>query len=115
MEKNKIRVVKKVSAQSPPASKVQQARPELKHRLTFSRLKIDSLAYALLGAGQAVAMVRDGASLPQALSQVFAQAAAPAATRGAIQDIAYRTMRGVGRAEVLLGALTSKAPEPALL
>ncbi|WP_245182142.1 16S rRNA (cytosine(967)-C(5))-methyltransferase RsmB [Glaciimonas immobilis] len=60
-------------------------------------------------------MVRDGASLPQALSQVFAQSAAPAPTRGAIQDIAYRTMRGVGQAEVLLAALTSKAPEPSLL
>ena len=60
-------------------------------------------------------MVRDGASLPQALSQVFAQSAAPAATRGAIQDIAYRTMRSVGLAEVLIAALTSKAPEPSLL
>lgn len=117
MEKSKIRVVKKASVQtaSKPASKVPQSRPDLKHRLNFSNLKNDSLAYALLGAGQAIAMVRDGASLPQALAQVFAQAAAPAATRGAIQDIAYRTMRGVGQAEVLITALTSKAPEPALL
>ncbi|MDP5009259.1 MAG: 16S rRNA (cytosine(967)-C(5))-methyltransferase RsmB [Glaciimonas sp.] len=83
--------------------------------MSFSNLKNDSLAYALLGAGQAVAMVRDGASLPQALAQVFAQAAAPAPTRGAIQDIAYRTMRGVGLAETLLPTLASKAPEPPLL
>ncbi|MGS0740985.1 16S rRNA (cytosine(967)-C(5))-methyltransferase RsmB [Glaciimonas sp. GG7] len=132
MDKNKIRVVKKASApstssaapspwqaQAKPvsasASKPAQSRPENKHKLNFSTLKNDSLAYALLGAGQAIAMVRDGASLPQALSQVFAQAGAPAATRGAIQDIAYRTMRGVGQAEVLLAALTSKAPDPALL
>ena len=101
--------------QAKPASKVPSLRPDVKNRLNFSTLKTESLAYALLGAGQAIAMVRDGASLPQALSQVFAQSAAPAATRGAIQDIAYRTMRSVGLAEVLIAALTSKAPEPSLL
>ncbi|MEJ7806675.1 MAG: 16S rRNA (cytosine(967)-C(5))-methyltransferase RsmB, partial [Telluria sp.] len=36
-------------------------------------------------------------------------------TKGAIQDIAYRTMRQLGRSEALLGLMTSKAPEPAML
>ena len=83
--------------------------------MTYSTLKKDSLAFSLLGAAQAVALVRDGAALPQALTQVFAQSAAPAPTRGAIQDIAYRTMRGVGRAETLLSNLASRPPEPTLL
>ncbi|MFC5472893.1 16S rRNA (cytosine(967)-C(5))-methyltransferase RsmB [Paraherbaspirillum soli] len=83
--------------------------------MTYSTLKKDSLAFSLLGAAQAVALVRDGAALPQALAQVFAQSAAPAPTRGAIQDIAYRTMRGVGRAETLLNSLASRPPEPTLL
>ena len=83
--------------------------------MTYSTLKKDSLAFSLLGAAQAIALVRDGAALPQALTQVFAQSAAPAPTRGAIQDIAYRTMRGIGRAETLLGNLASRPPEPTLL
>lgn len=60
-------------------------------------------------------MVRGGGALPQALAQVFAQATAPASVRGAIQDIAYRTMRSAGLAETLLATLTSKVPEPPLL
>ncbi|GAC1326444.1 MAG: 16S rRNA (cytosine(967)-C(5))-methyltransferase RsmB [Collimonas sp.] len=83
--------------------------------MTYSTLKKDSLAFSLLGAAQAIALVRDGAALPQALTQVFAQSAAPAPTRGAIQDIAYRTMRGIGRAETLLANLASRPPEPTLL
>lgn len=83
--------------------------------MTYSTLNKDSLAFSLLGAAQAVALVRDGAALPQALTQVFAQSAAPAPTRGAIQDISYRTMRGIGRAETLLTSLASRPPEPTLL
>ncbi|AIY39783.1 Ribosomal RNA small subunit methyltransferase B [Collimonas arenae] len=83
--------------------------------MTYSTLKKDSLAFSLLAAAQAVALVREGAALPQALTQVFAQSASPAPTRGAIQDIAYRTMRGIGRAETLLGSLASRPPEPTLL
>ncbi len=115
MDKTKIRVVKKAPT-SPPAKPAQASRQAaVQNKPRFSNLKNDSLAFALLGAGQAVAMVRDGASLPQALAQVFAQAGAPAPTRGAIQDIAYRTMRGAGLAETLLTTLASKAPEPPLL
>jgi hypothetical protein len=78
-------------------------------------LKHDSLAFCLLGAANAVAQVRAGTALPQALAKVFAQSDAPAQTRGAMQDIAYRTMRQLGRSETLIGLMTSKAPEPPML
>jgi 16S rRNA (cytosine967-C5)-methyltransferase len=78
-------------------------------------LKTDSLAFSLHGAAQAVALVRNGVALPQALSQIFTQTGAPPQARGAIQDISYRCMRHLGRAEALLGLLAKKPPEPALL
>jgi 16S rRNA (cytosine967-C5)-methyltransferase len=78
-------------------------------------LKPDSLALCLLGAANAVAQVRAGAALPQALTTAFGVTAASAQARGAIQDIAYRTMRRLGRSETLLGLMTSKAPEPPML
>ncbi|HTD04031.1 16S rRNA (cytosine(967)-C(5))-methyltransferase RsmB [Undibacterium sp.] len=78
-------------------------------------VKPDSLAFSLLGAAQAVAYVLEGTALPQALAKVFAQNSASPQARGAIQDISYRTMRQVGQADALLTAMTSKAPEPALL
>ncbi|GGC93831.1 16S rRNA (cytosine(967)-C(5))-methyltransferase RsmB [Undibacterium terreum] len=78
-------------------------------------VKPDSLAFSLLGAAQAVAYVLEGTALPQALAKVFAQNNASPQARGAIQDISYRTMRQVGQADALLTAMTSKAPEPALL
>jgi 16S rRNA (cytosine967-C5)-methyltransferase len=80
-----------------------------------SPLKPDSLAFALLGAAHAVALVRGGTALPQALAQIFAQANASPHARGAMQDIAYRTMRQLGRSEALLAILTKKKPEPPLL
>ena len=78
-------------------------------------LKPDSLALCLLGAANAVAQVRSGAALPQALLTAFGVTNAAPQARGAIQDIAYRTMRQLGRSEALLGLMTSKAPEPAML
>lgn len=78
-------------------------------------LKADSLALCLLGAANAVAQVRAGAALPQALLTAFGVTAAAPQARGAIQDIAYRTMRQLGRSETLLGLMTSKAPEPPML
>ena len=78
-------------------------------------LKGDSLALALLGAANAVARVRGGTALPQALSIVFSVYDVTPQARGAIQDIAYRSMRQLGRSEVLLGLMTTKAPEPAML
>ncbi|MES2318779.1 MAG: 16S rRNA (cytosine(967)-C(5))-methyltransferase RsmB [Pseudomonadota bacterium] len=78
-------------------------------------LKPDSLALCLLGAANAVSQVRSGAALPQALLTAFGVTNAAPQARGAIQDIAYRTMRQLGRSEALLGLMTSKAPEPAML
>jgi 16S rRNA (cytosine967-C5)-methyltransferase len=75
----------------------------------------DGLALALLGASAALARVRAGSALPQALAAVFrAYDPAPQA-RGAIQDIAYRALRQLGRGEVLLALMTSRAPEPPML
>lgn len=79
------------------------------------RLKPDSLAFSLLGAARAVTQVRAGTALPQALAAVFTQSGAPPQARGAIQDIAYRSMRRLGRAEALLARLAAKPPAPPLL
>jgi 16S rRNA (cytosine967-C5)-methyltransferase len=78
-------------------------------------LKPDSLALCLLGAANAVSQVRAGVALPQALTTAFGVTAASPQARGAIQDIAYRTMRQLGRAQTLLALMTSKAPEPPML
>jgi 16S rRNA (cytosine967-C5)-methyltransferase len=78
-------------------------------------LKADSLAFALLGAASSMARVRAGVALPQALGEVFAAYEATPQARGAIQDIAYRAMRQLGRSETLLGLMTSKAPESPML
>lgn len=83
--------------------------------MTATPLKNDSLAYSLLGAARAVALVRSGTALPQALTRVGNAIQASPQTRGAIQDIAYRTMRLRGRADALVQAMTSKPPQPALL
>jgi 16S rRNA (cytosine967-C5)-methyltransferase len=78
------------------------------------RFKTDSLAFQLYGAAQAVASVQKGTALPAALTQVFSNTQAAAPARGAIQDIAYRTMRQLGRVSALLSLLVKKRPEPAL-
>jgi 16S rRNA (cytosine967-C5)-methyltransferase len=75
----------------------------------------DSLGFALIGAASAVARVREGTALPQALSNVFAAFDPLPQARGAIQDIAYRAMRQLGRTDALIALLVSKAPEPAML
>lgn len=75
-------------------------------------LKTDSLAFSLLGAARAVARVKTGTALPQALSSLFMQNGAPLQARGAIQDIAYRTMRQLGRTDALIGLMASKPPSP---
>lgn len=82
--------------------------------MTSISLKPDSLGFSLAGAARAVTRVRAGSALPQALAAVFAQTGASAAARGAMQDIAYRTMRQLGLAETLLGLLTERAPAPPL-
>jgi 16S rRNA (cytosine967-C5)-methyltransferase len=76
-------------------------------------LKPDSLAYALLGAANAVSQVRAGTALPQALHKVHV-GVAPIA-RGAIQDLSYRALRQLGRTQVLIGMMTSRVPDPPML
>jgi 16S rRNA (cytosine967-C5)-methyltransferase len=78
-------------------------------------IKPDSLAYSLVGAAQAVAYVLEGLALPQALTRVFTQSEVAPQARGAMQDIAYRSMRQVGRSDALIKLMTSKLPEPPIL
>jgi 16S rRNA (cytosine967-C5)-methyltransferase len=77
-----------------------------------SSLKTESLAFALLGAAHALALVKSGMALPQALALTFRQTEAPAQARGAIQDIAYRSLRQLGRTEALLERLGPRPVTP---
>ncbi len=72
----------------------------------------DSLGFALDQAAQAVGAVRAGAALPAALSNAFASLPHELASvaRGAVQDIAYRTMRRLGTVDWLIKQRVSKAP-----
>ena len=76
--------------------------------VTQTLLKSDSLAFYLRGAAQAVAQVKTGSALPQTLARIFLDDSLSPQARGAIQDIAYRTMRQLGLAEGLLNLLTAK-------
>ena len=109
-----------VARRAPPAQEAPRLREGHQVKVAPQRdfrpdLKADSLALALLGAANAVARVRAGSALPQALAGVFTAYDVTPQARGAIQDIAYRTMRQLGRSETLLGLMTSKAPEPPML
>ena len=64
------------------------------------------LAALLAHAADAVAAVRAGRSLTAAL------AATPVAARPATQSLAFRALRGLGRAQVLRELLAAKAPPP---
>lgn len=97
-----------------PALQKASAEPALA-AINLLEIKGDSLAFSLQGAALAVSYVLDGTALPQALSRVFLQTDASPQARGAIQDIAYRTMRQVGRVDVIIKLLTSKLPEPTVL
>ncbi len=74
------------------------------------KLQVDSLAFALAGAARALAAVEAGKALPRALSEVFAARTTSAATRGAVQDLAYRSMRRWGLAQALLRELAERPP-----
>lgn len=87
-------------------------RPAAAHsRLSALRLAPDSLGFALDCAAQAVGAVRAGSALPAALQMVIA-ASKQTSARGAVQDIAYRTMRRLALADALLRKLVKKAPPP---
>ncbi|WP_229013369.1 16S rRNA (cytosine(967)-C(5))-methyltransferase RsmB [Paraburkholderia gardini] len=81
-------------------------------RLSMLHLAPESLGFALDCAAQAVGAVRLGAALPAALQSVFVSAPEGAAARGAVQDIAYRTMRRLATADALIAQLVRKAPPP---
>ncbi len=80
-----------------------------------STLPHDSLAFALTGAALALTQVNEGAALPKALGTCFAKLRATPAARGAIQDIAYRSMRRWGMAKALSSMLLDSPPKPARL
>ena len=71
-----------------------------------SPLASDSLAWSLLLAARAIAAVRDGRSLNEALA---ALADEPAAARAAAQDVAYGVFRRHGQGDFILSRLLSKA------
>jgi len=83
--------------------------------VTHLSLKTDSLAHALHGAARAIADVRAGTALPQALARLFAQPDMTPQARGAIQDLAYLSMRRLGLADGLLSLLANKPPQPEVL
>lgn len=94
------------------ASHARELKPALQTHFQTS-LKADSLAYSLIGAASAIAQVKTGTNLPQALAQVWArQPDATPQARGAMQDIAYRAMRQLGQSEALTSLMAPKAPEP---
>jgi 16S rRNA (cytosine967-C5)-methyltransferase len=77
--------------------------------------KNDPLASHLRAAADAVAYVKSGTALPQALARIFADQAASPQARGAIQTIAYRAMRQLGLTDGLLALLTVKPIQSPLL
>lgn len=97
---------KPVRAEDPRAELLASFKPDLPQ---------ESLAFCLLGAANAIALVQGGTALPEALTKSFALTGATPQARGAMQDIAYRSMRQLGRCQILIARLTSKQPAPALL
>lgn len=78
------------------------------------RLPHESLAFQMLAAAAAVRGVNEGAALPQAIDAAAAQfrldRVRDGATRGALQDLAYRTMRQFGTARALVTKLVTRPP-----
>ncbi|WJF90137.1 16S rRNA (cytosine(967)-C(5))-methyltransferase RsmB [Paraburkholderia bonniea] len=98
-----------------PSQRPNSPSPRLREsRLSTLHLAPESLGFALDCAAQAIGAVRLGSALPAALQSVFVSApeGAAAASRGATQDIAYRTMRRLGTADWLIARQVRKAPPP---
>jgi 16S rRNA (cytosine967-C5)-methyltransferase len=100
----------KAAAPKLRASHARELKPALQSSFQTG-LKPDSLAFSLIGAAHAVAMVRTGTNLPQALAQVWSRQETLPQARGAMQDIAYRAMRQLGQSEALIALMAPKAPE----
>ena len=75
----------------------------------------ESLSLALHHAAHVLTKVEAGQALPAALADVFNRHTLSAASRGAIQDISYRSMRRWACAHALMKLLASKPPSPARL
>jgi 16S rRNA (cytosine967-C5)-methyltransferase len=80
-----------------------------------AKLAPDSLAFALLRAAEAITAVGEGRTLDAALATCWQKHAPSPAQRGAIQDLAYGTLRAYGRGDFVLRRLL-RAPltEPRL-
>lgn len=74
------------------------------------KLPPDSLAFILAGTARTLAAVEAGQALPRALADTFAARATPPSSRGAIQDLAYRSLRRWGTARALLQELADRPP-----
>ncbi|MCE2830826.1 MAG: 16S rRNA (cytosine(967)-C(5))-methyltransferase RsmB [Oxalobacteraceae bacterium] len=75
----------------------------------------ESLSLALHHAAHVLTKVEAGQALPAALADVFNRHTLSPASRGAIQDISYRSMRRWACAHALMNLLASKPPSPARL
>lgn len=70
-----------------------------------AKLAPDSLAFALLRAAEAITAVGEGRTLDAALATCWQKHAPASAQRGAIQDLAYGTLRAYGRGDFVLRRL----------
>lgn len=75
----------------------------------------ESLSLALRHAAHVLTKVEAGQALPAALADVFTRHSLNPASRGAIQDITYRSMRRWACANALVALLASKPPSPTRL
>lgn len=77
---------------------------------SFQRLPQDSLAFAILEASKLVETVLDGQNLTDAFERARDRARPvwPDQVRGAIRDLAWRTLRDYGRGDLVLAELLSK-------
>ncbi len=75
----------------------------------------ESLSIALRHAAHVLTKVETGQALPAALADVFERHQLSPSSRGAVQDISYRSMRRWACGHALLAILASKPPSPARL
>lgn len=94
-----------------PTPEAKRARERVSEAMP-THLKSDSLAFALVGAGEAMAQVQTGMALPQALATFNETLNLTPQAWGAIQDISYRTMRRWGETQTLIALMTTKQPDP---
>lgn len=99
------------------ATATPQRRPADSRRPTTVRITLptDSLGYALAQAATLVAVVLEGGNLTEAYEQALkANPGWSDATRGAVRDLAWSTLRDYGRGEAVLAQLL-KTPPPATI